>query len=347
MHASLSQRSQPQRKPEGQMPHIVPIDPLHLHPTIRTTDRDEFHVALTKLYGARDLHVPNPRGLKARGNFVKLNDVGIGFSASGARAIVTFDECDYARLQIPLAGHAATTSNGITTHLHTGNACVTSPGQSATLEYGNGYEQLLLRLSASALMRKLGTLLDAHPKQPLAFHPTATAGDGADRALRNLLSFVIRQIDEGTEGFPTALMQELEQALIVAFLTGRQHSYSEQLVRGVRDAAPWQVRRAEAYIEANWNEAITIEKLAEATGIGIRTLFASFQKSRGYSPMQFAKTVRLKRARDMLMAPRELTTVTGVALACGFANQGHFAREFRDAFGERPSETLARSRARV
>lgn len=326
------------------MQHIVPIDPLHRHPTIRTTDPDEFHFALTKLYGAHDLHVPNPLGLRTRGNFVQFNDVAIGFSACGARAIVSFEECDYARMQIPLAGHASTTSNGETTALHGANACVTSPGQSATLDYGHGFEHLVLRLSTDALMRKLSTLLDARISQPLLFHPTASTSESADRTLRSLLSFVIRQIDDNPEGIPAVVMQELEQAMVVAFLTGRQHGYSERLASGVRDAAPWQVRRAEAYIEANWDQALTIEKLAEATGVNVRTLFATFQKSRGYSPMQFAKTVRLNRAREMLKAPNQHTTVTGVAFACGFANQGHFAHDFRVTFGERPSQTLARAK---
>lgn len=326
------------------MQHIVPIDPLHRHPSIRTTDPDEFEFALTKLYGARSLQVPNPRGLRTRGNFITFDDVAIGFSACGARAIVSFDECDYARMQVPLAGHAATVSNNTTTILHGGNVCVTSPGQSAMLDYGHGFEHLVLRLSADGLTRKLGFLLDTRVSRPLAFHPTASTSETADRALRNLLSFVIRQIDDCPEGIPPAVMQELEQAMIVAFLTGRQHCYSERLADGVRDAAPWQVRRAEAFIEANWDQAITIEKLAQATGVGIRTLFAAFQKSRGYSPMQFAKTIRLNRARDMLKAPSEHTSVTGVALACGFANQGHFARDFRSAFGELPSQTLVRAK---
>lgn len=327
------------------MQHIVPIDPLHRHPSIRTTDPDEFSFALTKLYGARSLQVPNPHGLRTRGNFVTFNDIAIGFSACGARAIVSFEECDYARMQVPLAGQAATISNNSTTILHGGNVCVTSPGQSATLDYGHGFEHLVLRLAAKALTQKLSTLLDAHVSNPLSFHPTASTSKSADHALRNLLSFVIRQIDDSSDAIPAAVMQELEQAMIVAFLTGRQHDYSERLLDGVADAAPWQVRRAEAFIEANWSQAVTIEKLAEATGVGIRTLFAAFQKSRGYSPMQFAKRIRLARARDMLKAPNEQTSVTGVALACGFANHGHFARDFRNAFGERPSVTLARARS--
>jgi len=35
--------------------------------------------------------------------------------------------------------------------------------------------------------------------------------------------------------------------------------------------------------------------------------------------------------------------VTAVAFACGFGNLGHFARDYREVFGERPSMTLARA----
>jgi AraC-like DNA-binding protein len=44
----------------------------------------------------------------------------------------------------------------------------------------------------------------------------------------------------------------------------------------------------------------------------------------------------------MLQATIQGTSVTQVALRCGFQNTGHFAREFRPAFGELPSETLRR-----
>jgi transcriptional regulator GlxA family with amidase domain len=40
-------------------------------------------------------------------------------------------------------------------------------------------------------------------------------------------------------------------------------------------------------------------------------------------------------------------SVTGVALACGFHNGGHFAKDYREAFGELPSLTLARARTLV
>jgi len=51
--------------------------------------------------------------------------------------------------------------------------------------------------------------------------------------------------------------------------------------------APWQVRRAEQFIEANWDQPTTIEALVAATNVSARSLFSSFKAGRGYSPMNF------------------------------------------------------------
>ena len=59
--------------------------------------------------------------------------------------------------------------------------------------------------------------------------------------------------------------------------------------------------------------------------------------------MAFARMVRLRHARERLSAPDPETSVTTVAFACGFGNLGHFARDYREAFGERPSVTLSRA----
>jgi len=58
--------------------------------------------------------------------------------------------------------------------------------------------------------------------------------------------------------------------------------------------------------------------------------------------MAFVKRVRLMQARQMLTAPAENTSVTAVAFACGFDNPGHFAGDYRLAFGEFPSQTLTK-----
>jgi AraC-like DNA-binding protein len=49
----------------------------------------------------------------------------------------------------------------------------------------------------------------------------------------------------------------------------------------------------------------------------------------------------------MLQRADRSTTVLGIALKCNFQNQGHFARDYRLAFGERPSDTMELARRRA
>lgn len=77
--------------------------------------------------------------------------------------------------------------------------------------------------------------------------------------------------------------------------------------------------------------------------ISARSLFRQFKQDRGYSPGDFAKRIRLDRAREMLEQAEGNTSVTQIVLKCGFQNPGHFARDFHLAFGELPSDTLRRS----
>ncbi|MBN9040177.1 MAG: hypothetical protein BGP05_20240 [Rhizobiales bacterium 62-47] len=91
---------------------------------------------------------------------------------------------------------------------------------------------------------------------------------------------------------------------------------------------------------------MTIEALALVAGGSARALFHAFHTSRGYSPMDFAKRIRLQKAKEMLSRPNASTSVTSVAFTCGFSNLGHFAVYYHKAFGEPPSATLRRARRR-
>ncbi len=166
----------------------------------------------------------------------------------------------------------------------------------------------------------------------------------AARSLREQFLFVVSEVNR-TETPPPLVIAEWEQALMVAFLCGNQHNYSHRLARKPHDLAPWQVRRAEEYIEAHWNQPIRIEDIAMVTGASARNLFRTFRQSRGCSPMAFAKRIRLSQSRQLLQSAAPTSTVTDVAFKCGFSDLGRFSREYRQAFGELPSEVLKRSRA--
>jgi transcriptional regulator GlxA family with amidase domain len=103
------------------------------------------------------------------------------------------------------------------------------------------------------------------------------------------------------------------------------------------------VNRIEAFIEANWNRPIELDEMAMVANVSARTVFREFARAGKGSPAHFAKRIRLQRAADLLRSPGENTTVTGIALHCGFQNIGRFSADYLRIHGELPSETLKRA----
>jgi len=99
-------------------------------------------------------------------------------------------------------------------------------------------------------------------------------------------------------------------------------------------------------VTASINDAWSIPRLAETLGVSSRTLHRMFRRTYGMSPMSLVRRERLTSARQRLEASSPRTTVTGVALDCGFTHLGRFSQDYARQFGESPSVTLRRARRR-
>lgn len=329
------------------MPSTHSADPLQRFPVFQTSSSEEFrHVLLTR-FGASRAEMKCPPNLVARGNLVQLQSIGLVYGHSSNGAAVDYPEAQRFRLLTALTGAGDVSAGKHAVTLDADQSCIVSPGQEVTLVTEASHDWFNLRIDPGALETKLAHLLGAPPSGKLEFSPAANRSSPRFQQLWRLILFFAEQLDATSEQLPALVLRELEQTILVAFLTANHHTFSHLLEREPGDALPSHVRRAEEFIEAHWDQAITIESLMEATGVGARAIFRAFQQARGYSPMAFAKVVRLRHARRMLMAPGPETSVTLVAFACGFGNLGHFARDYRLAFGERPSTTLAKAARRI
>jgi AraC-like DNA-binding protein len=99
----------------------------------------------------------------------------------------------------------------------------------------------------------------------------------------------------------------------------------------------------EAWIDAHLEEPITLGSLCEIAGVGERALQKAFEARRGMSPMRFVVERRLAAARRLLEGAGPGDGVTDVAIRLGF-HFGRFPGQYRELFGETPSQTLVRSR---
>lgn len=282
-------------------------------------------------------------GFHCQITYIALGEVGIVHGKYASDLKIQFPDFNaFAGSPAPLTGAGTHRIRGKEVTVSSDVGVVLSPGATA-LHFGAGFEHISLVVQARALVGKLAAIIGDLRLGPLEFNPVANLHRPQSLQLSRLLQFVASEAELAWP-IPPIMLAEMQQAMMTSFLLANTSNYSG-LLHGVPGAAaPRQVRLAEQYIEEHWDQPITIEALVAASNVSARSLFMAFKRGRGYTPMDFVKRVRLGHARQMLSGPIVGTTVSAVAFECGFGNPGHFARDYRDQFGEHPSETLRRAR---
>jgi transcriptional regulator GlxA family with amidase domain len=80
--------------------------------------------------------------------------------------------------------------------------------------------------------------------------------------------------------------------------------------------------------------------MARQCGVSRERIHQVIKRWIGMSPSDYLRTIRLQRAKDMLLNGQP---VASVAAACGFADQAHFRRWFGRAFGYTPGDLVQAS----
>ena len=304
---------------------------------------DEMRSALVDVYDARRVDLPQRSDtFSAEAAYFDFGSSSLSYCSYGSPLTVTFREDDYVRIQVGLAGRGRTWLSNRTSEIS--STKIVCSEADANLEFGHSLEQFAHRIKRSQLDRDATSLLGFRPKDTISFDWAVDCEAGHAARLRNLILQAVSNIDASKEPVPTALLREMDQTIRIAALYGIPNNLSGLLHADTKPAAPWQVRRIEEWIDANWQSGISIEKLAEVSGASVRSIFATFRSARDYTPMAYLKRVRLNAARDMLLKATPDASVTLISLACSFMNPSHFARDYRLQFGELPSDTLRRAK---
>ncbi len=89
------------------------------------------------------------------------------------------------------------------------------------------------------------------------------------------------------------------------------------------------------FMQANLERSIDLPAIAAATGLSPSHFARRFRVTIGKAPHQYLMQLRIERAKRLL---RETdTSVVEVAFACGFANQEHMTRLFKQHCGTTPA----------
>jgi transcriptional regulator GlxA family with amidase domain len=104
------------------------------------------------------------------------------------------------------------------------------------------------------------------------------------------------------------------------------------------DVALRHVRRVEELFRRKLKDSVTLAEAAACGGCSARALQLAFRRCRGMTPMAALRRIRLAAARAALARANGTESIREIALAYRFTNPSRFARLFKDAFGQFPSE---------
>lgn len=314
-----------------------------------TRSLEEARDAVTRVYLPHELVGPQD-AMDMRLNAVSDKVLTLGYLTYGADTELRMPAAEqwyHVNLQMTGETWASRGAGRGTDREHTPaltRGLVLNPEQANTVRWSPDAEQLILKVSRSALESHLGDLIGRPVTEVVDFDFGLDLTTQAGTALLRSVEFLAGELERpgGVRDMPLARAQ-LEAYVLTNLLHAGHHQYADALAGREDTARLGRLAPVVRYVDEHADTELTPELLARVACVSVRTLHAAFQEQLGQSPMAYVRQVRLAKVRhDLLRADPQRTRVTDVALRWGFFHQSRFAQQYRDQFHELPSATLHR-----
>ena len=150
---------------------------------------------------------------------------------------------------------------------------------------------------------------------------------------------VHREFEEKMRDEMLYIVQNKKEAPL--HLIGRLYIFIDALTRSVREYKPSEgkvkdlyIKEALAFIENNYMMGISVEDIAESSGLNRSYFGKIFREAVGKSPQEFLISYRMIKAAELLKLTRY--SVSQIGAAVGYPNQLHFSRAFKSIYGVSP-----------
>ncbi|MBV9077459.1 MAG: AraC family transcriptional regulator [Methylobacteriaceae bacterium] len=308
-------------------------------PTFETQSLEEARSYMSTVFRSHRLRLTGSGPLALRHQARRAGRVSLHWLRYGAPIAMSAPEMDrFYLFQFTLRGACEVTHGAVSAGTRAGEGYAVDPAQPLRKEWGPDCEQLIVRVDREPLdhfvQRETG--VTGAGRLSFQFRPRPV-----EPGLLGLIEALGRETSAGHGLFHQRVAAHLEPTLMALLLATFPHSLEAEFARAAQPCAPFYVRRAEHYMRAHARAPIGMDELVAASGVSGRSLFAGFRRFRDTTPMGYLKAVRLELARaDLAAADPGRSTVTDIAIGCGFTHMSKFARDFRARFGTAPQAIL-------
>lgn len=210
---------------------------------------------------------------------------------------------------------------------------MTAPGEEKTLRWRSEtpHSTLQLHLPGEALVHSARELSG----QELTKFRLPTGCFQSDPLLEAVMSSLA---DAMRDGAPDLYAQAARELMIAHILV----RYAGMPAPPEVNVHEQRLRRADDFMRAHLESPLTLQAIAEVSGLSRFHTLRLFKNAYGETPIKRLTRLRMERAQLLLAQDGE--SVTEVAFRCGYDNPAHFANAFRRYTGMTPTEFRRRQR---
>ncbi len=312
------------------------------HQVLVSRDLDPTRAAVGRLMKPHGL-VVRGRGqaLMARMHHVAMGRVSLSRLRYGAEVSIEPDRLEgFHLVQMPLSGHAMVRCGDQLTQSTPDVVNVLSPSLPVARQWAADNDQLMVRIDRGLVDQAVAARLGRPDAPPLVFQLAQRWREAPAWAC--VVNYLVDCAAHGLDLTAHPLLTSQVEQLVAAALLGTQpHNHPAAPPEGTRPLLPRHVRRVAEHLQNHAAEAISADPLAALADVSLRSLYAGFKAGFGVGPMHYLRVLRLDHARADLQAASG--TVASVAMRWGFMHLGRFSAEYRQRFGENPSDTARRA----
>jgi AraC-like DNA-binding protein len=307
-----------------------------------TSDPDEWVDRMSVIASGLKCSPESPYGMEAEILGAKLPDLGI-FASTLKNFRVHSEVRPYHAVTIPVQGHSKFLVGNSFEDFHTMMGHLQHPDRPFDAKMGNtSFQGLQLCFDREAL-ESFAAKLEGTENLEFSMTETLDMKRPAVQSFARHTAFIWSEILRGGPILTSPLVARESSNLLSLLLVLAASTSDQEPKKAQLGGSSTGVRRAEEYLAANLSEPISIADVAVVAGMSVRNLSRGFRHHRGTTIKGFIKARRLEVAnRTLLTAEPGETNVTQVAMDLGFEQLGRFSADYKIAFGELPSKTLAR-----
>jgi AraC-like DNA-binding protein len=274
--------------------------------------------------------------------------MAIGTIRYGANVAINISNLKAYSISLPLQGKQALSIRGENYVSDENRGLIVSNNDCQELIIDRDCQKLQVVIPERSMHMVLADLLNQSIDQPIIFNPEMHIDSTQliHAWWKNIQNFL--QFNAQNNGFfgLQMLSDDYENFVIKALLLSQEHNYSAALKVHAQQQEPIYIRKVKNFIIEHAHEDIRADDLQRLAGVSKSKLYDEFQQYYGTSPMSFLRKYRLQQIYKILSHTNMSAklSISKLAYDWGFTHLSRFSQDYKEEFGEKPSETKNKSR---